>query len=170
MPDPAHAIALFAVAPAAVGGVVLRARAGEHRDACLRLLARLLPAGTPLRKLPLQAGADALLGSLDLAATLRGGRPIARRGLLADADGGVVVLAMAERIEAGTAALIGQAIDTGVVADPAPGSSGATTTTRFGVVALDEGIDDESPPASLLERLGIVIKLDARIAAQPAPG
>ena len=45
---------------------------------------------------------DRLLGGLDLAATLRAGRPMPQRGLLAEADGGVLVLAMAERLAAGT--------------------------------------------------------------------
>ena len=38
-----------------------------------------------------------LLGGLDLAATLHAGRPVAERGMLAEANGGIVLLAMAER-------------------------------------------------------------------------
>ena len=44
-----------------------------------------------------------LLGGLDLAATLRAA-PVEQKGLLAEADGGVVILAMAERLDAGTSA------------------------------------------------------------------
>ena len=60
-----------------------------------------------MRRLPLHAGDDRLLGGLDLAATLQAGRPVAQNGLLAEADGGVVVLAMAERIEPGAAPAAG---------------------------------------------------------------
>ena len=92
--------ALFAVDPVGFGGVVLRSGAGPARDRWLARLAQWLPAGTPWRRVPLHVNDDRLLGVLDLSATLQAGRPIAQRGLLAEADGGVVLLAMAERLTA----------------------------------------------------------------------
>ena len=68
------------------------------RDIWLELLRELLPAEVPFRRVPLHISDGRLLGGLDLAATLHAGRPVAERGLLAEADGGVVLLAMAERV------------------------------------------------------------------------
>jgi magnesium chelatase subunit D len=132
---------LFAVAPAALGGVRLRARAGPETAAWLDALRETLPQGTPWHRLPQQVGDDALLGGRDLAATLAAGRMVAERGLLARAQGGIVVMPMAERASAALAARLGVALD----------------AQAFGVVLLDEGGDDEAPPASLLDRLALQI-------------
>ena len=80
---------------------MLRARAGPVRNAWLTLLRGFDPAA-PFRRIPLEITDDRLLGGLDLAATLRAGRPVAERGILVESDGGLVLLAMAERIPPGT--------------------------------------------------------------------
>src|SRR4051794_5056841 len=95
-----EAAALFAVDPIGLGGVVLRSSAGPLRQCWLDTVAALLPDGTPWLRVPLQVSDERLLGGLDLSATLQAGRPVAQRGLLASADGGVVLLSMAERIGA----------------------------------------------------------------------
>ena len=157
--DAVQALALFAADPAGLGGVAVRAGAGPVRDRFLALLQALLPEGAPVRRLPLYAADDRLLGGLDLAATLQAGRPVAQKGLLAEADGGVVVLAMAERIEPGTAARLCAVLDERVVTLQRDGLSGVLPA-RFGVVALDEGADDdEKPPASLMDRLAFHVDL-----------
>jgi magnesium chelatase subunit D len=94
--DAATIAALFAVDPAGLGGVALRAPACAARDDWLALLRTLLPAASPMRRVPLNIGDTALLGGLDLGATLQAGRPVALQGLLAQAHSGVLVLAMAE--------------------------------------------------------------------------
>ena len=163
-PKPAWAEAvlaavLAAIDPVGLGGICVRAQAGPVRDRWLAMLRRLLPDGTPLRRIPLHVADDRLLGGLDLAATLQAGRPIAQRGLLAEADGGFVLLTMAERVSAGTAARIGAVVDWHEVATARDGVV-MTDATRVGVIALDEGIeDDERPPAVLLERLAMRIEL-----------
>src|SRR5512145_774402 len=96
--DAALVAALLAVDPAGLGGVALRAPAGPLRDTWLTLLRENLPASTPVHRVPLHATDAALLGGLDLAATLHAGRPVAQLGLLARCDGGVLLLAMAERV------------------------------------------------------------------------
>ncbi|MEO7709357.1 MAG: magnesium chelatase subunit D [Caldimonas sp.] len=155
----ALAAALFAVDPAGLGGVALRSGAGAARDQWLALLNALLPAGTPMRRVPLHINDDRLLGGLDLAATLEAGRPVAQRGLLAEADGGVVLLAMAERLSASTAASLAAVIDTRELVVERHGV-GARSESRIGVVALDEGIaDDEQIPARLRERLAFQLTL-----------
>jgi magnesium chelatase subunit D len=138
------ALAVFAVAPQALGGVRLRASAGPERDAWLDRLRTLLPAATPWRRMPAHIADDALLGGLDLAATLAAGRPVAQPGLLAQADGGVVVAAMAERIGRALASRLAAALDGGA---------------RLAFIALDEGRDDdEAPPAALLDRLALHVQ------------
>ena len=150
--------ALFAVDPCGLGGVSLRAPAGQQRDEWLALLKKLLPADTPQRRIPLNINDAALLGGLDLGATLSAGRPIAQQGVLAHADGGVVVLAMAERVPLGTAARLAAVLDTQEVAIERDGLA-LKLPARLGVVALDEGIGDEETVASaLLDRLAFLVQ------------
>jgi magnesium chelatase subunit D len=150
----AFAAALFALDPLQ-SGVALRAAPGPTRDAWLALLRGYLPDDAPLRRVPVNITDDRLLGGLDLAATLRAGRPIAETGLLAQAHGGVIMLAMAERLNARTAAHIAAALEAGRI-EPARAGLASGQNARFGVVALDEGLDvDERPPAALLDRLAL---------------
>lgn len=146
--DARLAAALLAVDPAGLGGVWLRAPAGPPRDAWLALLRGVLPEGTPLRRMPAHIGDDRLLGGLDLGATLQARRPVRRAGLLEEAAGGLLLLAMAERLPAATAGRIASAMD---------GPAGRAP----GLVALDEGEADEAPPAALTERLAIHLVLKA---------
>lgn len=139
-----QAICLLAVDPQGLGGLCLRGPAGPARDALLASLRRLLPPEAPWRRLPLQIDDERLLGGLDLGLSLAAGRPVAQAGLLAEADGGVLLLAMAERCDAGLAAKLASALE----------QQGGP---RFCVVALDEGQSAEEPvPASLLERLALI--------------
>jgi len=155
----ALAAALFAIDPPGLGGVWLRAGGGPTRDAWLAGLRRLLPEAVPWRRLPLRIDDDRLLGGLDLGATLRSGRPVAQPGMLAEAHGGVVLLAMAERLDAGVAARLAAVLDAGELRLQRDGLE-ATRPARLGVVALDEGQGDELPPAALLDRLGLAPLLD----------
>ena len=109
------AAALFAVDPVGCAGIILRARAGPVRDAFLAAVRNLLPAETALRRIPLGIEDSRLLGGLDLVATLSAGRPIADRGVLVESDGAIVLLAMAERLSAATAARLAATIDAGEI-------------------------------------------------------
>ncbi len=151
-PDALLSAALFAIDPSGTGGVALHAQAGPVRDAWLAALRSLLPEGGPYRRMPSGIADGALIGGLDLTATLQAGRPVSQRGLLAEADGGVVIVAMAERVPAGTAARLTGAMDTGLVVTARDGIT-AQTNARIGVVALDESEEDEAPPPALLDRL-----------------
>ena len=157
--DAVLAAALFAVDGPGLGGVRLRARAGPVRDRWLEILRAMCPE-QPMPRLPLHADADRLAGGLDLAATLRAGRPIGEQGLLHKAHGGVLLIAMAERLDPELAAAIGLAMETGRVHGAVSSDEASPASTRFGVVALDEGVeDDERTPAGLADRLALHIDL-----------
>jgi magnesium chelatase subunit D len=142
------------------GGASVRAGAGPVRDAWLDLLKSLLPVAAPVRRIPTHVHDDRLLGGLDLVATLRAGRPMVEKGLLAAADGGAVIVAGAERLSPLTAARLAAASETGEVVVERDGVTGRAPA-RFVIAALDEGsADDERPPAVLLEHLAFHIELD----------
>ncbi|WP_460449690.1 magnesium chelatase subunit D [Alsobacter sp. SYSU BS001988] len=148
--DAALAAALIAVDPRGIGGAVLRAGHGPHRDAWVAGLRGLLPEGAPFVRVPGSASDDRLFGGLDVAATLAAGRPVAQAGLLSAAAGGVLALAMAERLAGGRAARLGAALEL---------EGGAQAPVVL--LAFDEGVGpDEAAPEALRERLGVVLALD----------
>ena len=63
------------------------------------------------RRIPAGVNDEALLGGLDLAATLKTGKAVRRGGLLETIRGGVGLLAMAERAEPGLAGRLAAALD-----------------------------------------------------------
>jgi magnesium chelatase subunit D len=167
-PSPSHssywedallAARLFAVDPVGLGGVVLRAASGPLRDRWLDTLRDLLAQGTPLRRLPSGIEDDRLLGGIDLPATLKAGRPILQNGLLAEAHGGVVVMAMAERTSVSIAARIAAVLDRREVVLERDGLT-RLVSAAIGIVALDEGIGpDEQVPDILAQRLAFYLDL-----------
>ena len=167
--DAATIAALFAVDPVGLGGVALRSPACDQRNQWLALLKNLLPAETPLRRVPLNINDTALLGGLDLGATLQAGKPIALQGLLSQADGGVLILAMAERMSLSAAARFGSVLDTGLVALQRDGLD-TSVKARLGLVALDEGAsDDEQMPSALADRLAFRLLMGAQDEDEEGP-
>ncbi len=159
--DALHVAALFARDPHGLGGVVLRALPGPVRDRWLAALRAALPVAMTLRRVPLNVADDRLLGGLDLAATLQAGRPVLQVGLLSEADGGVVLLAMAEQRAPGEVARLAAVLDSGVVALQRDGLE-RTLPARIGVVALDEGMAEEERTApALADRLAFLVDLTA---------
>ncbi|MDJ0610583.1 MAG: magnesium chelatase subunit D [Kiloniellales bacterium] len=147
------AAALLAIDPVGLGGLSLRARHGAERSNYLARLRRMLPHGTPERRLPMTIADEGLMGGLDLAATLNAGRPVVQRGLLADCDGGILTVPMAERLPATLAAKLALTMDKGAVVLERDGLA-ARHPSAFGLILLDEGIEpDEGPPACLLDRI-----------------
>jgi magnesium chelatase subunit D len=160
-PDPladALIAARLCAADPGLGGIALRG-GGELRDAVIAALRSHLPPDAPLRRVPVHVDDDRLFGGLDLVATLAQGRAVQRAGLFVEAAGGVLVLAMADRLSDAVAGRIVAAMD--------GGGDG-----RCLVVALDDGDGpDERPPAALLERLAFRIDLhDAKPAAAMQDG
>ena len=154
------AAALLAIDPG-LGGVVVRAGPGAARDAWMTGLKGLLEPEVAWRRLPPGIGDERLLGGLDLAAALGAGRRVLQRGLLSEADGGVVIAPMAERLSAGTAARLTAAVDEGAVTVERDGMT-ERLDARFVLVALDEGVGaEERAPEALRERLAFYVDLDA---------
>lgn len=158
--DATRAVELLAVAPRALQGLSFRAGPGPQRDALLGLLREVLPPGAPVLRVPQHIGVDRLLGGLSLADTLRTGRPVWEQGLLSRADGGVVVVPMAERAEAHVVSGLCAALDQGALTVERDGLS-CTTDARLAVLALDEGLEDERLAAPLRERLAFQLDFTA---------
>ncbi len=156
--DALLAAALLATDPAGLGGIALRARPGPVRDSWLETIRELFPE-LPWRKIPQTVSEARLLGGLDLAATLKAGKPVAQSGLLSECHGGVALLAMAERCQPTTAAHLCQALDRGEVQVEREGLS-ATQPARFSLLALDESVEpDEHLDPALAERLAFHLDL-----------
>jgi magnesium chelatase subunit D len=112
-----------------------------------------------IRRIPHQVDDTRLLGGLDLAATLASGRPVGEKGLLSECHGGVAIVATAERMAASTAARFASALDWHTMLIERDGMS-AQQPTAFGMVLLDEGIDEEEfAPVVLAERVPFHLSL-----------
>lgn len=162
------AAAAFLTDPNGLGGVHLLSPAGPVRDLWLDEVRRLSPAGSPWVPVPAGTPQERLIGGVSIERSLRTGSLTAERGLLAEADGGLAILRMAERMEPGDAAPVASAMERGEVRVERSGAS-RTDPARFGVIALDEGEGaDETTPANLTERMAFAVDLTAippRIAA-----
>jgi magnesium chelatase subunit D len=157
--DAITAARLLAVDPVGLGGAAVRAGPGVPRDRWFAALRRDLAPAAPVKRIPPGIEDDRLLGGVDLVATLGAGRVALQRGVLAEADGGILVIPLAERLSAGTAARIAASLDRRSVVIERDGIAGVVPT-RLGVVLFDEGATpDERPPAALVERLAFHIDL-----------
>jgi magnesium chelatase subunit D len=154
---------LLIINPHGLGGVILRARSGPVRDrwlAYLNTIAQLGGMRLPLRKMPLGISDENLLGGIDLDQTLRTGKAILRQGLLAQCDQQLLLMPMAERVEVGAVAKVVSALDNGFISIERDGQS-RRINSHFGVVALDEGIeDDEQPNEKIRQRTAFLLNLD----------
>lgn len=142
-----------------LGGIILRG-GGPARDIIVQALRALLPAETPVRRLPGHIDEERLTGGTDIAASLAGGALVLQRGLLAESAGGLLVVPMAERLRQDIAGRIAQALDNG---------------GNFLLVLFDDGEGpDDRPPPALMERVAFDLGLhDARASdcdcEMPAP-
>ena len=158
--DALTSLQLLQIDPSGFGGIWLRAPFGPVRERWLR---HLLAAGLNTVKVPGSVDMERLLGGIDLSLTLQTGSLHMQSGLLQQADQGVVCISMAERFPYALMAPMTQAMDTQSL-PPLRMSDGSESAprTQFGVVALDESMDDEPPIGkSLQERLGLWFDLQA---------
>ena len=150
------ALLLLQVDPHGLGGVWLKAGYSPARQTWL---AQLHALGLPVMRMPHHIDQERMLGGIDLSVTLAKGRVVEQIGLLAQANKGMVVVPMSEKLSPQTLAMLLQAHDQGQVHAFA---IGATHASRFGLVALDESQEDEPGAASKLkERLALWIDMDA---------
>jgi magnesium chelatase subunit D len=153
----ASALALLAVAGHRLGGVVLKdsaAAAGEW----LRRLQTRLPDGTPWLRLPSTATDDRAFGGLDLVATIGGGVPVAERGVIPAADGGVVVVPLVERMRTGMQARIATVLEDGEVHVQRDGVD-VRYPARVTLCVVDESdADEQGVAAALRDRLAFALE------------
>ncbi len=149
-----------------LGGMILRG-GDDARKAIAEAFQTALPPEVPCLRLPIHIDDERLLGGLDLAATLAADRPVTRRGLLADADEGLVIVPLAERVEPGIASRMAAVLDTGEIVVERDGM-GRRDRARPLFLLFDEGVDDESIPEVLAERLAFRFDLSDSMLANVA--
>lgn len=147
-PDPlADAILaarLFALDPNGLGGLWLRGGDGPVRERLVALAAAALPEGIVARRLPLSIDDDRLVGGLDVGASLATGRAIRHQGLLAEAAGGLLSIAGAERMTDAMAGRLAAAMD-------ADGTA---------LMLLDDSDEEDmAPPLALTDRIAFHLDL-----------
>lgn len=143
---------LLAVDPQGLRGVVLRVGPGPLRDEWLAGFRRLAGTARTWRKIPAGISTERLIGGLDFAASLAAGRPLFARGVLAESDGGLIEVSMAERVASSVAGILCAALDSRSVRVERDGFA-HRSAADFAVVACDEGIDDEAIDPGLADRL-----------------
>ena len=158
----AAALGVLAVAGSRIGGIVLRDSSAGAQQWIAALKARL-PASLRVLRLPSSATDDRIFGGLDLAATIARGTPVAERGVVAEAHGGIVVIPLIERMPVATQARLGAVLDTGVAQVLRDGVR-AEFEAEFTLIAIDESEEDVwgvAPP--LRDRLALVLEGDVRV-------
>jgi magnesium chelatase subunit D len=153
-------VSLLAVNPRGLRGASLRSLSSPERDRFVNVLSGLMPDSAPFLKVPVSVGIDRLLGGLDFAATVAAGSPVYSTGLVEAAHGGVLCLAMAERLEEGTAAIIAQVLDQHRVLIERDGV-GLSRPSEFIAIAFDEGLEpEEQVNPALKDRLAFELSVE----------
>lgn len=139
---------LLCLAGASLGGLWLKARSGGVRDLFLSQLQDRLGQSMRWARLPPGSSITNLSGGIDLAATAAMGRLQHQSGLLKLAEGGVLLVPMAERLDPALAAMVASAMDK-------PCGHG------FLLIAIDESLADETALSGTLgDRLALRVDLD----------
>ena len=160
---PALTALLLAVDARGLGGAMLEHPLHEPARAFSLLVQRVLPQGAPLRRVPSSVTPDRLYGGVDLAATLSTGRIVAERGVLAAADGGVIVVPMAERLSIAARTALCEVLDHAEVQVARDGIN-EQHAARICAVIMDESVDDESVHDALRDRLAFVVRMSGSAA------
>ena len=158
----AAALCVLAVAGPHLGGIVLRDSSAGAQQWIAALKARL-PGTMRVLRLPSSATDDRIFGGLDLAATIARGTPVAERGVVAEAHGGVVVIPLIERMPVATQARLGAVLDTGIAQVLRDGVR-AEFDAEFTLIAIDESEEDVWGVApALRDRLALLLDGDVRV-------
>ncbi|MBU6334387.1 MAG: magnesium chelatase ATPase subunit D [Chloroflexi bacterium] len=156
-----QALLLLAVDPG-LRGVALAAAAGSGKSTLARGY-RALAADAPFVELPLGSDDDALLGGLDLEATLRQRRRVARPGILARANGGALYIDQLNLLGDGAANLVLAAMETRTVALEREGLSLRLPASFVTIASYD--VAEGMPRRHLLDRFGLHVMLPRQSAA-----
>ncbi|TVQ46322.1 MAG: magnesium chelatase ATPase subunit D [Gammaproteobacteria bacterium] len=151
-----QAMLMLAVDPA-LGGVVVPAAVGSGKSTLARAFADLLPADCPFVELPLNVTEDRLIGGIDLEATLARGQRVVQRGLLAQADGGVLYIDAISLLDAGAVSQVVDAMSRGEVLVEREGLSEVHPARFMLVGTWDPG--DGDVRMGLLDRVGLIVPL-----------
>jgi magnesium chelatase subunit D len=160
------ALALLACAPSSLGGALVIGGSLE----CERWLAalRVTRGDAPWKRVPVGVSDDRLVGGLDVAATLARGSRVVARGLLAEADGGTVVLPRVADASAAVLGAVARALDEGTVRLERDGMS-AIDPARVCVIAVADEQERDTVPTALADRLALHVTLPAGYEPGAAP-
>jgi magnesium chelatase subunit D len=152
---PRLALMMLAVEPR-LHGLVLVGPVGSGKSAVLAGVRSLVP-GLPLVDLPAGADDEALLGGLDLEASLREGRRVVRAGVIERADRGwLVVPALNLLADSAVHALLG-ALDEGAIRVEREGVSRRASACVRLLASYDPA--DGDARAHLLDRAGLIVPM-----------
>lgn len=152
---PRLALMLLAVDPA-LRGIALAAPAGSGKSALLHGMHELQP-DPPWVELPLGCDSEALLGGLDLEATLNQGSRVIRSGALARAHGGFLLAESCNLMDDGSANTLLGALEDGIVRIERDGLSLRVPADFRLLTSFDPA--EGAPRAHLLDRLGLIVMI-----------
>lgn len=149
-----EALQLLAVDPR-LGGVAIGAAVGSGKSSVARSSMALFGPTAPFVELPLGSDEEALLGGIDIEATLRTGRRTIRHGLLQRANGGVLYVDALNLIADSVVNILLGVLDSGVIRLEREGISQqiASSFRVIGTYDPQEGL----PRRHLLDRMGLLV-------------
>jgi magnesium chelatase subunit D len=152
---PRLALLLLAVDPG-LRGIVIVGPAGSGKSALMRGLRELFP-DAGWCEVPPSVDDEALLGGLDLEATLARGTRVVQPGLLQRAHGGLLAIDCCNLLSESAAHLLARTLDERTVRIERDGVS-AVLPADFRVIANYDPAEG-APRAHLLDRIGMLVRL-----------
>ena len=151
-----EAVRLLAVDPR-LGGIAIGASVGSGKSSLARASVGLFGTRSTFVELPLGSDEEALLGGIDIEATLRTGTRTARSGVLARAHGGVLYADALNLLPDSVVNILLGALDTGTVQLEREGMS-QQITCRFRLIGTYDPAEG-LPRRHLLDRIGLLVLL-----------
>ncbi len=137
------------------GGVLFIGEKGSGKSTLSRLFKKILPDGTPFIELPLNITEDRLIGGIDIQKTIKSGERIFQKGLLCNADKGVIYIDDVNLLSQEVLTLILEAQDKGEVLIEREGFTLRYPSRFILVASMNPEEGDISP--HLLDRFGMCV-------------